>query len=1300
MHVDATDSTDRRPGMRETEEQILSLSRHLESHRRQTDESYAAFRTALEEELERAKSEGTRIDAEYRVAEAQAKDDRRDRQKLLEVVRGQREERIRRVANGLREGLTKDRDRERDRSRDEMTKAVERHEAEGARRRSPLELRAKLWEECLPRVREGAAATEAAIRSFAARHGVSTGEPASWEGTAPSNGTPDALAEDSEGIYGGVRARATDAARWWGSSFTRTGSIVAWILVLFVAAAGSAGFAILNRMPVGVLGGIGAGAVAGAWLVTVLVRSRRRRYRTTADELLALTRQTRQRFEAHADAAQKHLDALHITLAEKQAAKERRSESRIRQASAERSGPTRRRLKRLEEREERAVKRLYARHELRLETLQAEREAARAARKTAHTDAISALGTGHAEQNVRLETGYEEGLKEREEHLTRTLDEFHRFSGASRAEVDGRNPAWDRIDPARVELPSEFPAFVPFGRLEVPLTALSGDPEDHARFDLPATLSFPGHGSLLVRHAGGERDRALALIYNTVLRILTSFPPGKARLTIIDPVGLGQSFSALMHLADQDEALVNGQIWTETLHIQHRLADLTKHIEKVIQKYLRNRYRAIGEYNAVAGELQEPFHFLVIADFPTGFSEIAVEHLGSILNSGPRCGVYTLLAQDTRQDVPPQVDLGRLRQNGPVLTVSGDGFVVEGDGLCRGEFIAERAPEPAAATSLLKTIGRLSVDADRVEVPFEAVVPADAEMWSGSTARGVRVPIGRTGAERLQHLDLGKGTAQHALIAGRTGSGKSTLFHVMITNMSLWFSPDEVEFYLIDFKKGVEFKPFATHRTPHARVVAIESDREFGLSVLKAVDAELARRGDLFRHHGVQDLGSYRKSVPTETLPRTLVMIDEFQEFFTEDDAVARDAALLLDRFVRQGRAFGIHMVLGSQTLSGIYSLAKSTLGQMGVRISLQCDESDSYLILSEDNGVARLLSRPGEAIYNAMSGLVEGNDPFQVVWLPEDEEAVHLKRVAARAKATPGIASRETVVFEGNLPGDLTANEELAARLEGEPGAADGDDRIWLGDPNAIKGPTEVRFTPASGSNLLIAGQHRDAAFAMMAAGILSLAAQHTPEEVRFVILDGGGHEPEFATHFENLIDAVPHRIDRYDIRTVPDAVAELAGEVSGDEERAEDAPRIYVFAFGLQRLRMLRRGDEYSMSFSEDEPASTGEQFATLEPASTGEQFATLLTEGPPVGVHSILWCDTVTNLMRVLDRRSLREFDVRVLFQMSAADSSELIDSSAGNLLGLHNALLAVESQGTFEKFRPYAIPDAATMRKLVR
>ena len=45
---------------------------------------------------------------------------------------------------------------------------------------------------------------------------------------------------------------------------------------------------------------------------------------------------------------------------------------------------------------------------------------------------------------------------------------------------------------------------------------------------------------------------------------------------------------------------------------------MTEHMETVIQKYLRNEYATIDRYNAQAGELAEPYRFLVLADFPGG----------------------------------------------------------------------------------------------------------------------------------------------------------------------------------------------------------------------------------------------------------------------------------------------------------------------------------------------------------------------------------------------------------------------------------------------------------------------------------------------------------------------------------------------------------------------------------------------------------------------------------------------------------------------------------------------------------
>ena len=134
-----------------------------------------------------------------------------------------------------------------------------------------------------------------------------------------------------------------------------------------------------------------------------------------------------------------------------------------------------------------------------------------------------------------------------------------------------------------------------------------------------------------------------------MFRLLTSLPPGQVRFTIIDPIGIGRNFGAFMHLADFDGALVTNQVWTDPRQIEERLADLAAHMETVTQKYLRNEYATIEEYNAVAEEVAEPYRVLVVADFPSKFDEKSAARLAAIAAGGVPCGVLTLVAVDTVQ---------------------------------------------------------------------------------------------------------------------------------------------------------------------------------------------------------------------------------------------------------------------------------------------------------------------------------------------------------------------------------------------------------------------------------------------------------------------------------------------------------------------------------------------------------------------------------------------------------------------------------------------------------------------------
>jgi S-DNA-T family DNA segregation ATPase FtsK/SpoIIIE len=955
------------------------------------------------------------------------------------------------------------------------------------------------------------------------------------------------------------------------------------------------------------------------------------------------------------------------------------------------------------------------------------------------TDALAAAAADAAKQAARLEKMRDAALAEANEASRRLVHDIEhkkdrdlketRLSGEARAQAvedryrqrraeleqhwadglariqtpidkDGQtapsnlrwdDPAWKTWKPNKT-----FATRVRFGELHVDLSKIADNVPQRLTlpetFALPALLAFPGQGSLLIHTDHAGRAEAIRTLQMTMTRLLTSLPAGRVRFTIIDPVGLGQNFAGFMHLTDYDDALVGGRIWTSQDQIDEKLRNLADHMENVIQKYLRNEFATIDDYNAQAGPLAEPYRYLVISDLPVNFTAEAFRRLNAIATSGPRCGVYTLIARDVRASLPAGAHLDELVAHSVNLIREGDRFVWDDEGFKQLPLQLDPPAAEDVLTELLHKVGAGAREAKRIEVPFEQIAPQNGQMWSRSTTKEIDVMVGRTGATRFQSLKLGKGTSQHVLIAGKTGSGKSTLMHAMITNAALWYSPDEIELYLVDFKKGVEFKTYATNLLPHARAIAIESDREFGLSLLTRLDQELTRRGELFRKAGgAQNLEMYRATEGALVVPRTLLIIDEYQEFFTEDDRLAQDATLLIERLVRQGRAFGMHVLLGSQTAGG---LPRGVMEQFAVRIALATTEAGSQIILGDNNSAARLLTRPGEAIYNDGGGLVENNSPFQVAFLSDEKRDAYLKDLAS--KAEPYFKRfGYPIVFEGNAAADTTRNAKLNAALDQPawPRSIPGGALGWLGEPVAIKDPTAIQFRRNAGVNVLTVGQSDEQVMAMFNMMIVSLAAQQGPKQATIYVLDGTPADSQLAGTFEKTAAALPEgQVKLVDFKATADALDEVLQELNRRRDGDESGPNVYVFIYGLQRYRVLRK--------SEDDFGGGGFSFESSgddAPKKTkpDKALAEILREGPPVGIHVVAWCDTMVSIDRTFDRGVMREFDNRILFQMSASDSSNLIDNPAANKLGPNRALVYSEEQGTLERFRPYALPDTAML-----
>src|SRR6202042_3879397 len=96
---------------------------------------------------------------------------------------------------------------------------------------------------------------------------------------------------------------------------------------------------------------------------------------------------------------------------------------------------------------------------------------------------------------------------------------------------------------------------------------------------------------------------------------------------------------------------------------------------------------------------------------------------------------------------------------------------------------------------------------------------------------------------------MGSRGVHNGLVGGDVRMGKTNLLHVLITQLALKYPPEELEFYLLDFKE-VEFDAYLTHKLPHAKAMSSRTDREFGLSMLRRFHDEIERRGRLCRGGG------------------------------------------------------------------------------------------------------------------------------------------------------------------------------------------------------------------------------------------------------------------------------------------------------------------------------------------------------------------------------------------------------------------------------------------------------------------
>ena len=687
--------------------------------------------------------------------------------------------------------------------------------------------------------------------------------------------------------------------------------------------------------------------------------------------------------------------------------------------------------------------------------------------------------------------------------------------------------------------------------------------------------------------------------------------PGQLEVIVFDDELSGVS-------APFDALNTGGEKLLRTLHDAQELGEvfafLRDHIQGV-NNVMKGMYPTLVDYRAKVGYPVEGYKLVVLNTDVSLLGEGLVNQLSILLRSGPRAGVSFLI-----HSVVGEMEY--LSESCEVWSVRGGRVHHAGLPV---SAIGWQAPAAAQLIASAKQAARSLATTAMDPIPFDSVQPLDRP-WAESSLDGVSFVVGRYGADAVE-ITLGDELNQrhNMLVTGAVGQGKSNLISVMIHSLCQRYSPDELGLYLLDFKEGITLRPFYDEETgeflPHARVLGLEADREFGLSLFRHLHRIYKERMRAFKSVGVQNLRQYRELRPREAMPRFLVIIDEFQMMFTEQDQISDEIADLLVRGARLFRACGIHIVLASQTIGGNLALMGSSgeglFAQVPVRIALKNSLSESHATLGVRNdGAVHLRSR--QAIVNLDYGEPSANRKTSVAFADESLLGGLRRGWWQRAAGRTG----RPYVFVGDQARSL------------------GDDFEWIGEnaggaPVALLGyqievdaaPLAVPFGRDVGRNVAILGAGDVSV--EVASICLSLAAQFGGR-AEFVILELTDSDPFWNQRRDDVISALRGRgcsvvtATRDSASDILTAQAEeiLASPSGLDRE-------VFVVGLGMDRHRSLPM------------------------------EFQDLCKNGSAAGVHVIGWWAKLDAFRDQVGYGGENYFDVKLALRLDPSSAKQFVN-----------------------------------------
>ncbi|MBB5871249.1 hypothetical protein F4553_004628 [Allocatelliglobosispora scoriae] len=705
------------------------------------------------------------------------------------------------------------------------------------------------------------------------------------------------------------------------------------------------------------------------------------------------------------------------------------------------------------------------------------------------------------------------------------LAEQHELAARLRSAAEHLAPGWlgaplDALPSTTPLGGSRRPEFVRIG---------TGQPLDDATFPMLVPLLGTGH---LTFSADARDPRVGGVLRSIVLRLLATAPAGTLIVRAIDATeSVFRSFQPLadaglmpLAVADRDglrAVLAEAEHWCRPTRPE---SDPKSARERKAKPRRRDRSM-----------------LLVIASLPsmTGAGELA--RIAALARTGPTHGLHLVVAGWPGAALSPETTQERLALATPIKVKNPHVLVGNPPGAAYSMGRSLNVPvylDPEPPVELVQRVceelGASFTQQGAVHL-LDLLPDPDHGWWAESAAAGLSVSVGLAGDTQvsLHFADL----TPHWLVGGRSGGGKTAFLIDVLYGLATRYDPEELALYLLDFKEGVSFSEFIpTPRDPswlpHAFAVGIESDRAYGLAVLRDLDAEMSRRATIFKNAGVSRYVDLRNL--GEVLPRIVCVIDEFQVLLAGTDRTATEAVALLESVARKGRSFGIHLILASQTVRGIealYAKRDSIFGQFPVRVALPGGAD----VLEPNNDSAATLQL-GTAIVNTAGGLGGPRGASRahekLVRFP-DPHADQQILTALRQRLWQARSTEDTppIVFSGFAAQHLDDDPTYQSlRLDARLYSKSQQPRALLGRRVDVTMTTaDFAFDSSPGRHLAVLGPSADGADVLEAA-VRSLAAQHEPSTVHFVLapLVATEHERVFALA-EDLID-MGHPVETVD--------------------------------------------------------------------------------------------------------------------------------------------------------------------------